>query len=115
WTMIVAIELDVSIDVVDEMAQPVIVVPGAMERVEKPAEHLRDDVFERTPPKPLRSSPNWRASSYARRMLAHAAVRRSAPGQPRPVYRPTPANGISRIGVYWRRRPPWRGGRERDG
>src|SRR5438270_9984286 len=44
-TMIVAIEFDVPIDVVDEIAQAIIVVPSAMKRVEKPAEHLRDDVF----------------------------------------------------------------------
>ena len=44
-TMTVAIEFDVPIDVVDEMAQAIIVVPGALERIEKPTKHLRDDVF----------------------------------------------------------------------
>jgi len=35
--MTVAIEFDVPIDVVDEMAQASVVVLGAVERVEKPA------------------------------------------------------------------------------
>jgi hypothetical protein len=43
--MAVAIEFDVPIDVVDEMALAIVVVPGTIERVEKPAEHLRDNVF----------------------------------------------------------------------
>jgi hypothetical protein len=43
--MTVAIEFDVPIDVVNEMAQPISVVLGAIERIEQPAEHLRDDVF----------------------------------------------------------------------
>src|SRR5580704_14824174 len=43
--MTFTIELDVPIDVVDEMTQTLVVVPGAVERVEKPAEHLRDDVL----------------------------------------------------------------------
>src|SRR5260370_9852681 len=32
-------------DVVNEMAEAIDVVPGSMERVEKPPEHFRDDVF----------------------------------------------------------------------
>src|SRR5205814_8973621 len=43
--MTVAIEFDVTIDVIDEMAQAVGVVPGALKRVEKLAEHLRYDVL----------------------------------------------------------------------
>ena len=43
--MAVAIEFDVPIDVVDEITQAIVVVLGAVERVEKPAEHLRDDVL----------------------------------------------------------------------
>lgn len=43
--MTVAIELDVPIDVGDEMMQTLVVVSSAVERVEKPAEHFRDDVF----------------------------------------------------------------------
>src|SRR5689334_3120656 len=43
--MTVAIEFDVPIDVVDEMTQTLVVVPGSIEGVEKPAEHLRDDVL----------------------------------------------------------------------
>jgi hypothetical protein len=43
--MTVAIEFDVPIDVVDEMAQAIVVMPSTIERVEEPAEHLRDEVF----------------------------------------------------------------------
>ena len=43
--MTVAIEFDVPIDVVDEMTQAIVIVLGAVELLEKPAEHLRDDVF----------------------------------------------------------------------
>src|SRR5260370_3697127 len=43
--MTVAIELYVPIDVVNEMAQAIAVVLCSMERVEKPPEHFRDDVF----------------------------------------------------------------------
>src|SRR5262245_1108661 len=43
--MTAAIELDVPIDVVDEVTQTLVVVPGTVGCVEKPAEHLRDDVF----------------------------------------------------------------------
>src|SRR5262249_36653759 len=43
--MAVAIEFDVPIDIVDEMTQAIVVVFRVIERVEKPAEHLRDDVF----------------------------------------------------------------------
>src|ERR1700730_2522300 len=43
--MTVSIEFDVPIDVVDEMAQAIVVVLRTIERLEKPAEHLRDNVF----------------------------------------------------------------------
>jgi hypothetical protein len=43
--MTVAIEFDVPIDVIDEITHAIVVVFGAIERIEKPAEHLRDDVF----------------------------------------------------------------------
>jgi hypothetical protein len=43
--MTVTIEFDAPIDVVDEMTQAIVVVLGAIERVEKPAKHLRDNVF----------------------------------------------------------------------
>jgi hypothetical protein len=43
--MTVAIEFDVTIDVVDEMTQAIAVVLGAIKRVEKPPKHLRDDVL----------------------------------------------------------------------
>src|SRR6201987_4019162 len=43
--MTVAIEFDVPLDVVDEMTQAITVVLRAINRVEKSAEHLRDDVF----------------------------------------------------------------------
>src|ERR1700747_2138969 len=43
--MTFAIEFYVPIDVVDEMAQAIVVASSAVECVEKPAEHLRDDVF----------------------------------------------------------------------
>jgi hypothetical protein len=43
--MTVAIEFDVAINVVDEMTQAIVVVLGTIERVEKPAKHLRDDIF----------------------------------------------------------------------
>jgi len=45
WTVTVAIELDVPIDVVDEMTQGIVLVPPASERPLKPAEHLWDDVL----------------------------------------------------------------------
>src|SRR6202043_3485281 len=43
--MTVAIEFDVPIDVVDEITHAIVVVFGAIERIEKPAEHLWNDVF----------------------------------------------------------------------
>src|SRR6476469_953422 len=43
--MTVSIEFDVPIDVVDEMAQAIVVVFRTIERLEKPSEHFRDDVF----------------------------------------------------------------------
>jgi hypothetical protein len=41
----VSVELDMAVDVVDEMTQAVVIVPGIVERLEKSAEHLRDYVF----------------------------------------------------------------------
>ena len=43
--MTVAIEFGVPIDVLDEMTQAIVVVFRVIERIEKPAEHLWDDVF----------------------------------------------------------------------
>jgi hypothetical protein len=90
--MTVAIEFDVPIDVADEMAQAIIVVLGAIERVEKPAEHLRDDVF--------------------------AAVEDGAPIRARATSTGTPTSTSERN--FSKRRvlapkSPCRGGRERGG
>ena len=45
WTVTVAIELDVPFNVVNEITQGIVAVTVAIERLVKPAEHLRDDVF----------------------------------------------------------------------
>src|SRR5258708_11861242 len=43
--MTVAIQIDMPFDVVDEMTQAVVIVLRTTERIEKPAEHLWDNVF----------------------------------------------------------------------
>ena len=55
--MAVAIEFDVSIDVVDEVTKVVFIVLGGIERLEKAMEHLKDDVLT-TVRMPLRLPPS---------------------------------------------------------
>jgi hypothetical protein len=65
--MAVTIELDVSVDAVDKVAQTLIVMLRVIERFEKPVEPIRDDVFaaKKTPPGPPPSCLHWLLPWYA--------------------------------------------------
>jgi Anaphase-promoting complex subunit 4 WD40 domain len=43
--MTVTVQFDMPVDVVGEMTQAIVVVSGTIERIEKPAKHLRDNIF----------------------------------------------------------------------
>ena len=70
-TVTVAIEFDVSIDVIDEMTQAIIVVPSAVGPVEQPPEHFWDNVF----------TAKALCRGFLYRSTVHGSVRRSYLGR----------------------------------